>query len=349
MLVSGARVTTHALSPWHYTDATVPPMSRHSGRWASLTALGAVGAGAAALGLVAREVPVTNHAVLTVAAFSPYLGLCAFVSAALLILNRAWWAAVIACILAATVVWVESPLLTESGPPPPGSIPLRVLTSNLFTGEADPSSVADLAESRADVLVAEELTPELSAEIDARISGHFRYRALDARPNASGTGIWSRYPITGWSPVPGYELHSLAARIAVPGSRGDTVVLAAHIVGPWPQPIDGWRKELETMPATLAQLSAQAGAGAVIVAGDFNATFDMRPFRILLRNGYRDAVEQSGTGLAPSFPANNTIPPIIGIDHILTYQSAATGAQTVRIVGSDHLGLAATVHLPAQR
>ena len=36
----------------------------------------------------------------------------------------------------------------------------------------------------------------------------------------------------------------------------------------------------------------------MIVAGDFNSTTDMRPFRALLRNGYRDAAEQSGAGFA---------------------------------------------------
>lgn len=83
----------------------------------------------------------------------------------------------------------------------------------------------------------------------------------------------------------------------------------------------------------------------MIVAGDFNATVDMRPFRDLLGAGYRDAAEQSGAGLTRSFPADSALPPLIGIDHILTRNSTATAARTVRIDGSDHLGLIATVHL----
>jgi len=50
--------------------------------------------------------------------------------------------------------------------------------------------------------------------------------------------------------------------------------------------------------------------------------------------------------IAPSSPADSAITPLIGIDHILTYNSSATGAQTVRIPRSDHLGLIATVHIP---
>jgi endonuclease/exonuclease/phosphatase (EEP) superfamily protein YafD len=81
----------------------------------------------------------------------------------------------------------------------------------------------------------------------------------------------------------------------------------------------------------------------VIVAGDFNATVDMKPFRRLLHNGFRDAAEQSGAGLVATYPADSAIPPLIGIDHILTFNSTARDARSVRIPGSDHLGVMAYV------
>ena len=59
-----------------------------------------------------------------------------------------------------------------------------------------------------------------------------------------------------------------------------------------------------------------------------------------------EAAEQSGAGLTPTFPANTSTPPLIGIDHILTFNSSANDAHAVRIPGSDHLGVSATVHLP---
>ena len=65
-----------------------------------------------------------------------------------------------------------------------------------------------------------------------------------------------------------------------------------------------------------------AGPAAVIVAGDFNSTPDMRQFRDLLTNGYRDAVEQTGAGFAPTFPSRTWHPPLITIDHVLTRQAA---------------------------
>ena len=72
----------------------------------------------------------------------------------------------------------------------------------------------------------------------------------------------------------------------------------------------------------------------------------MRPFRNLLRSGYRDAAEQSGAGIEPTFPANWRLPPFIAIDHILSRSCTATSLRTIKIPGSDHRGLAATVMIP---
>ncbi|WP_442521722.1 hypothetical protein, partial [Salmonella enterica] len=58
-----------------------------------------------------------------------------------------------------------------------------------------------------------------------------------------------------------------------------------------------------------------------------------------------DVADQSGAGLTPTYPAGRRVPPLLGIDHILTRNSSASGVHTVRIPGTDHLGLAATIHL----
>jgi endonuclease/exonuclease/phosphatase (EEP) superfamily protein YafD len=103
---------------------------------------------------------------------------------------------------------------------------------------------------------------------------------------------------------------------------------------------------LDRLPATLSEIGEQAGAGCVIVAGDVNSTFDMRPFRALLRNGYRDAAEQSGAGFKPTFPGNSRLPPLIVIDHVLTRNCTATSLRTLKVPGSDHRGLVVTIAIP---
>jgi endonuclease/exonuclease/phosphatase (EEP) superfamily protein YafD len=100
------------------------------------------------------------------------------------------------------------------------------------------------------------------------------------------------------------------------------------------------------LPVTLSEVSEQAGADCVIVAGDLNSTTDMRPFRALLRNGYRDAAEQSGAGFKPTFPASWRLPPFMAIDHVLTRNCTATSLRTLELPGSDHRGLVVTVAIP---
>ncbi|MGB1226237.1 MAG: endonuclease/exonuclease/phosphatase family protein, partial [Mycobacterium sp.] len=91
---------------------------------------------------------------------------------------------------------------------------------------------------------------------------------------------------------------------------------------------------------------ATAGPGAVIVAGDFNSTPDMRQFRDLLTDGYRDAVDQIGAGWGPTFPSRPLFPPLITIDHVITRNAAVSSIHTVEVRGSDHRALLASVSLP---
>ncbi|MBI3690541.1 MAG: hypothetical protein HY239_07780 [Mycolicibacterium aromaticivorans] len=89
-----------------------------------------------------------------------------------------------------------------------------------------------------------------------------------------------------------------------------------------------------------------AGPAAVIIGGDYNSTPDMRQFRDLLTDGYRDAVQETGSSFAPTFPSNRRFPPVITIDHVLTLNAAAESVRTIEIPGSDHRALLATVRVP---
>ena len=106
------------------------------------------------------------------------------------------------------------------------------------------------------------------------------------------------------------------------------------------------RRDIDRLPVTLDEVAEGTGGGAVIVAGDLNSTIDTRPFRALLRNGYRDAAEQSEAGIKPTFPADWRLPPFVAIDHVLTRGCTATSLRTIKIPGSDHRGLVATVMIP---
>lgn len=302
---------------------------------------------AAAAGLTARFLPVTNHTVLILAAASPYLMTGAAASALILLFTRQWWTATAAVALTAAAVFVELPMFIGSSAAQANTVPIRVFAANVREGNANPKALAAAARDSADVLVIVELTPELAERLTQEgLDADLPYKVVDAEPYAAGVAIWSRFPISRSARIRGYQLGVVSAVIRVPQAAADTTVLAAHLTGPWPQPIDDWRRDIVAFPDTMRAVAADAGAGAVIVAGDFNAATDMRPFRQLLGNHFRDAAEQSGAGLTPTYPADRAVPPLIGIDHILTANSSAGNAHTVRIPGSDHLGIWAVVHVP---
>lgn len=297
-----------------------------------------------AVALAVRYVPVINHTMLFVSGLGPLLAIAGAMvcAAALLTLGHRRWAAV-ATVFVLGMIATQLPLFATSKSDTGPSV--RVLTFNAMEGAADPEMLAATARERSDLLAVQELTAELADELNERLGPEFPFRAVNAGRGAVGTGIWSRHPIVASRRIPGYQLGTTSATIRVPGAESDTVVLSVHLVGPWPYPINGWAREMERMLQTLDEAARDAGTGAAIAAGDFNATRSMAPYRRLLRSGYRDAADQSRSGLTPTFPADRSIPPMIGIDHIMTHNSSASGAQTVRIRGSDHLGLVATVHL----
>jgi endonuclease/exonuclease/phosphatase (EEP) superfamily protein YafD len=135
----------------------------------------------------------------------------------------------------------------------------------------------------------------------------------------------------------------LGVRLQVPGCAVDPTVVAVHLESP--VDIVGWRADLAALPTMLREADAWAGAGAVMVAGDFNSTLDMRPFRNGLA-GYADAVRQAGAGYPATFPnlRRGTVPLFV-IDHVLTLRCTATGAHTAGIAGSDHRALVTEIQL----
>jgi endonuclease/exonuclease/phosphatase family metal-dependent hydrolase len=90
------------------------------------------------------------------------------------------------------------------------------------------------------------------------------------------------------------------------------------------------------------------GEDPVILAGDFNATLDHAPMRAVLRRGYRDAAEQVGKGLVPTWgPRAGRRPGLLVIDHVLVDPRCTVQAVAAyNLPGTDHRVLLAEVRLP---
>ncbi|MBN9635357.1 MAG: endonuclease/exonuclease/phosphatase family protein [Actinobacteria bacterium] len=304
-----------------------------------LTYAGAIALCAAGAGIAVRWIPIVNRSLLALAAAVPYLVVGAPAAAALFGIAENWPLTAVAMAAAVVAVVVQLPLFRRAKAP--AGTPLRFLSANLRYGRAEAEPIVRYAEDGADIFALQELTPAALSRLEAAgLDRMFPYRALREMDEPGGVGIWSRYPISDVRIDDGFWLGMLAVDVDVPGAPIAPRVMTVHLSAPWPDPLQGWRDDLARLADTLRK-AAQASSGPVLLAGDLNATPDMREFRRLLRQGYQDAGAQAGAGIVRTHPADIFAPPVFAVDHILTRGYVATSVQTLRVAGSDHRALLA--------
>jgi endonuclease/exonuclease/phosphatase (EEP) superfamily protein YafD len=303
------------------------------------------------LALIARTQPISNVPRLVLAVGSPYVPLAAFAGLVVATTCRRFLlsmlaVAVVAASLAVQISWYYLGRPTDVG----AYQDIRVLSSNLRYGQANPTFLVNLANDDADVVTVTELTSEEVQRLKrAGIDKPFPYSHLIPAAGAGGIGMWSRYPLTVLSAPRHRGVSIPAARLEIPGLRFEPLLASVHVYSPIAgdaNTVGEWRGGMAGAKVQLDNFARTAGAAAVIIGGDYNSTPDMRQFRDLLTNGYRDAVEQSGSGFAPTFPSNRKFPPVITIDHVLTRNATAESVRTIEVPGSDHRALLTTVRLP---
>lgn len=279
-------------------------------------------------------------------ALTPYvlaLGMLLLVVAALL---RRWiTAALVFAVCAALATGVIGRVLPDDRPFGRGQ-QLRVLTSNTHVGKADAVALVDLVRRhRVDVLSLQELTPEMVADLDAAgLGAELPHRRFVAAPGASGSGVAARYPVEERGDVGRTTFAEPTALVDLPGAH-DIEITAVHSVPPvGTMGIEGadlWRRELASLPEPTTSGPLR------VLAGDFNATLDHGPMRRLVNRGYRDAAEQVGQGLVPTWPARDTLAPPVTLDHVLVDRRCPIDDVLVLDVpGSDHRAVLATFTLP---
>ncbi|ACZ90997.1 endonuclease/exonuclease/phosphatase family protein [Streptosporangium roseum] len=220
--------------------------------------------------------------------------------------------------------------------------PLRVLTLNMLFGGAEPEPVTALVRRlRPDVLSTQELTAEMVEKLDAAgLRELLPYRLLAPDHGASGSGLYARYPL---DPLEGMFRpvgHNMpAATIVLPGVKPVEVV-DVHPYPPLEEHVREWTEALEAFPPAVPDRIR-------ILAGDFNASLDHAAMRRFLSRGYVDSADRAGQGLTPTWPANERIPPLITIDHVVVDQRVKVNEVSVHTVpGTDHRAVFADLRLP---
>jgi endonuclease/exonuclease/phosphatase (EEP) superfamily protein YafD len=289
------------------------------------------------------------------AAFAPMATLPAVAGVAVAASVR-WWPAFLLALPAVVLVAWQIPLprrisRAETLEPYPlshrgsNARSLRILTLNVQRGSADAAAlVRELDLHRVDALAVQELTPEMVCRlVDAGVADRLRFCHLDPRSGAKGTGLWARWPLTALPPVPGLKAAAPRACIDL-GDEPGVILTVVHPIAPLNGHAQQWQQELALIRATLTGISRPQ-----VVAGDFNASRDHRPFRDLLAVGFLDCADVARKRLWPGFtwPVGRVILPIMRLDHVLVSDSGITVSESriVRVGGTDHRGVLAAIEV----
>ncbi|MFI7586751.1 endonuclease/exonuclease/phosphatase family protein [Spongisporangium articulatum] len=266
------------------------------------------------------------------AAFAPWALLPWAATAVLAAATSRWLPALVAWAgFAVHAAW----FVPARAPQGPGGLPVRLASVNVLFGRADPAALVKLA-ADVDVLVVQELTPQLSAALRGGLEeAGFTETDLHPAPYGMGTGVWSRWPLR-----PAGLLRSGRNRmpqVVVDAPGGSFELTAVHTTAPQPGHLQAWRHDLDSVRAAV-----RTASGPAVFAGDFNASRDHPHFRRILAAGTADALDVvpgGPLGLAPAFtwPADKPWPALTRLDHVLvTPQVRVDDARVTGVPGTDH-------------
>jgi endonuclease/exonuclease/phosphatase (EEP) superfamily protein YafD len=273
---------------------------------------------------------------------TPYVVAAAFLLALVTFLFRRRVLAIIVLVMALSLGALLGPRYLSEEQPAASGERLRVMAANLYLGRADASAIVNLVrQQQIDVLTLPELTPtEVSALDSAGLAEVLPYRMFEDRPGGDGSGIAGKFPLRKITPMEETVLGQPSVVVDLPG-RDDVELTAVHIQPPlYDEDVPTWRTELAGLPPATPRDRVR------ILAGDFNASFDHAPFRLLVDRGYADAAEETGKGLDHTWSSLPTGPPLT-IDHIVVDARCAISSYAVHdLPGSDHNAIVAEVVLP---
>lgn len=248
------------------------------------------------------------------------------------------------CVLVLAVhaaIWL--PWLTDETPAPGRR--LTIMTVNLFHGRADTQAISRHVRTHGvDVLALTEIGN--GARHKLRAEGIFRQLpyVVPSTPTGGTTVIRSRLRLTAVAGPPGLTTAALRNQAATLRLGRALTLSAVHLFPPTPPQVRLWRSG----QADLTEW-AQSTPGPLIIAGDFNASFDHPGMRQLLAAGLRDAHEVAGQGRPPTWPNGRRLPPFVSLDHVLVRDLGVASVSDISLPGTDHDAILVKLVVPARR
>jgi endonuclease/exonuclease/phosphatase (EEP) superfamily protein YafD len=282
--------------------------------------------------------------------FTTYAAAWSWLPVLVALTGRHWLAAAVALVAAAMLTVVMLPRVLPAKSPAIG-VAVQVMTSNLRLGGADPVAVVALVRDYdIAVLAVQEFTPEAETGLKAAgLDQLLPYSSLAAEPGATGSGLYSRYPITGGGAQRNGGGFNQAYGTIQPPGAAPLLVESAHPAAPYSvRALKDWRADLAAEPGATDLAGDEPGTARILL-GDFNSTLDHAELRALVARGYRDAASTVGKGLVPTwglYYGPRHLPPIT-IDHVLVDERIGVRDVRVhRVPESDHRAVLAWLTVP---
>jgi len=281
--------------------------------------------------------PGESELVVGMAAVTPWPYFLAWVVAVAALIRRKWRVAGVALAFIAIQIVLLWPTWRPdvTAAPAVGSWRLKVFDANVRFNNLDLHGIAEeIANDHPDVVTLEEFSEANEKSLlSTGAVDRYHWRYLHPSDDSTGFAVWSDVPLTG-SRTWYAGSHAEYSGVLNPAAGGPISLLVVHTYAPYgafePQQ---WANQL----AAIKDRAARAPR-PLIVAGDFNATGDMRQFRSILNEGLVDSAVARGQGWQMTWPRNHrVVPPFLRPDHVL-YSAGltATSYSLGHGAGSDH-------------
>ena len=218
---------------------------------------------------------------------------------------------------------------------------LRVLTANLYNGQAAIGSLRKVLErEQPDIAAFQELDPAQARVVEQ----HFGHGKMDPRRDHHGMGIGALNPISverfamthrdGWK--------AMMREADWPQLDRDVELLNIHVQNPLMRPL---RETAANRTGQVDDLLAYIGAKrmARIVVGDMNASPSWKVYKRLAAR-LQDAAMATNTAKA-TWAYFSPLPRMLRIDHVFIEGLIALETRPVRIKGTDHSALVADLYV----
>lgn len=222
------------------------------------------------------------------------------------------------------------------------STPVKVFSHNvMFDNQTPEAPAAAIRNAGADIVLLQEVTWQNWKAMEATGVFNEYPHSFVSQAGTDGLAMWSKYPLSDTELLRSKGFPSQRARTVV--DNKELTIYNVHTRAPVNYSADYWYDDMRTLRNRLSDEK-----GAVIAAGDYNASYQHPNFRAILKAGYNDAAPAAKSPLSRTWPMDRMAGGVFGgyfrLDHILfNNELKVLSYGTAPSNGSDHKAVRASL------